>query len=230
MGGPGSGRRKAVDLTPALDVEFITDSKVKLVKVRQPTGADIEVQGQEEAKFYNAQKKKYLDENKFSAVTDLADLDKVLFFELLDYRWTLWLGRGKDYDGAWLTPGAEEQYRRNKNEGAKIVLALKEKLGLTKESRDATTGSVPEYIATLKRRAKEFGVMRNEQIVQAIVLAKELKSIVLSFDRMNDVERRVVGIESEADIVQWVRETFIPQFEAVDDRFREQQKLWVGTL
>lgn len=230
MGGPGSGRRKAIDMDAMASIEIKTDSTVKLVKVRQPTGADIEVQGAEEAKFYNAQKRKYLDENKFTAVTDLADLDKVLFFELLDFRWTLWLGRGKDYDGAWLSPGAEEQYRRNKNDGAKVTIALKEKLGLTKESRDSATGSVPEYIYTLKKRAREFGVMRNEQIVQAIVLAKELKSIVLSFDRMNEAERRVVGIESEQDIVQWVRQEFIPRFESVDDRFREQQKLWVGTL
>lgn len=207
-----------------------SSTTIPLVKVTQPTGSTIEVQGPDEKKYYEGQKRKYLQENKFTAVTDLAELDKILFMELLDYRWTTWMARGKDYDGAWLSPAQEEQYRRNKNDAARITLDLKGKLGLTRDARTASEGSVPEYLEILRKRAKEFGVFRNNQIVKAIVLAKELKSIVLTYDRSNDVERRTVGIETEADIVQWVRETFIPQFESVDEQFRKEQKLWVGTL
>jgi hypothetical protein len=204
---------------------------VKTVRVTQPTGSVIEIQGDPEGRFYNSHKKAYLLENKFTAVTDLADLDKVLFFELLDYRWTVWMARGKDYDGAWLTASQDEQFRRNKNDGAKIIMELKTKLGLTRESRDASQGSVPEYIAELKKRAGEFGIMRSKQSVMAMVLAKELKSIVLSYRRMNAVERRVVGIESEADIVKWVEDEFIPRFEKIDDEFRStSQRTWVGSL
>ena len=207
-----------------------TPPVIELRKVRQPTGSELNVQGRSEERFYNAQKDKYLAENKFDAISDLADLDALLVHELLDFRYSTQLASGKNYDGLFLNYAAEEQLRQNKLAEAKVIGDLKRGLALTRASRDASQGSTADYIADLLKRAKEFGINRDNQIVKAIVLANELKSIVETFDRSNVAEKRVVGFETVDDIVQWVRDKFIPEFDAVDLAFRENQKLWKGTL
>jgi len=236
MGGPGSGRRKAAETIAQqmgqdmAQVSTGTPPVIELRKVRQPTGSELNVQGRSEERFYNAQKDKYLAENKFDAISDLADLDALLVHELLDFRYSTQLASGKNYDGLFLNYAAEEQLRQNKLAEAKVIGDLKRGLALTRASRDASQGSTADYIADLLKRAKEFGINRDNQIVKAIVLANELKSIVETFDRSNVAEKRVVGFETVDDIVQWVRDKFIPEFDAVDLAFRENQKLWKGTL
>lgn len=237
MGGPGSGRRKAAQTIAeqiSRDMAQVTTGGappvIELRVVKQPTGSELKVQGRDEERFYNQQKKKYLDENRFDAISDLADLDALLMHELLDFRYSTQLASGKNYDGLFLNYAAEEQLRQNKLAEAKVIADIKRGLALNRASRDASQGSTADYIADLLRRAKEFGVNRDNQIMRAIVLANELRSIVETFDRSNDVERRVVGIETVDDIVQWVRETFIPGFDEVDAAFRQNQKLWKGTL
>ena len=237
MGGPGSGRRQAAETIAAqMGQEMVAQVKVggtpaiELRVVKQPTGSELKVQGRDEERFYNDAKKKYLAENKFDAVSDLADLDALLMHELLDFRYSTQLASGQSYDGLFLNYAAEEQLRQNKLAEAKVIGEIKKQLGLTRAIRDSTQGSTADYIKDLLKRAKEFGINRDNQIMKAVVLANELKSIVETYDRSNETERRVVGIESEADIVKWVRESFIPGFDEVDLAFRENQKLWVGTL
>lgn len=199
-----------------------------LVKVRTVAGHEIEVQGKDEAKYYRDQQKKYMDENGFSAVTDLADLDRLLFFELMVYRWTNWLSSGKDYDG-WLAPAQEDQLRKNLKETAPLISAIKNDLGLTKSQRDKEQfESVGQYLVDLKARAKEHGVRREKQLTAAICLTKELFSLVGTFDRSNELERSKIGLESEADIIDWVRTHMKPEFDKIDAYFRaNQQKFWV---
>ncbi len=237
MGGPGSGRRKSAETigaqmdqqTASATVAF-QSAAPQLLTVTQPTGSDLKVQGKGEQQFYNRQKSLYLAQNKFEDVADLADLDALLMHELLDFRYSTQLASGETYDGIGLVYAAEEQLRQNKLAEAKVIGELKRQLGLTRASRDASTGSTADYIKELLKRAKEFGVNRNNQVVTAITLAMELTSIVETYDRSNTVERQVVGIEDEKDIVAWVRDTFIPGFAAVDLAFRESQTLWRGTL
>lgn len=238
MGGPGSGRRKSAETIGAQMGEQMATVNVgstnppppQLLTVTQPTGSDLKVQGKVEQQYYNRQKKLYLEQNKFEDVSDLADLDALLMHELLDFRYSTQLASGETYDGISLVYAAEEQLRQNKLAEAKVIGELKRQLGLTRASRDASSGSTADYIKELLKRAKEFGVNRDNQIVKAITLAMELTSIVETYDRSNTVERQVVGIEDEKDIVDWVRKTFIPGFAAVDLAFRESQRLWRGTL
>lgn len=242
MGGPGSGRRpqaktletrieaarqdaqgiEVKDLAKPIDVPPRT--------VEQPTGSQITVQGDAEERFYNDQRGKYMAEFKFESSADLADLDALLMHELLDYRYTTQLASGKAYDGRVLVYGEEDQLRQNKLAEAKVIADLKRQLGIARASRDGSAGSVADYLKELQRRAGEFGAYRQEQVVMAISLAKELQSIVEAFDRSNDTEKRVVGIESEEDIVQWVREEFIPRMVEVEQKFIAAQRQWVGTL
>lgn len=203
----------------------------KLYPVTTPAGAVINVQGKAEEKFYREQAEKYLDQNRFTQVADLTDLDQLLMQELLTFRWAQQLASGRDYDGIFLTPSAEEQLRRNQADAAKTIASIKVSLGLNRATRAASEGSVAEYLATLRRRAKEFGVHRNQQAVEAITLMNELSSIVGTYDRSNEKERAKSGFKTEADIVEWIRSHAVPKFNKIDEEFREgSQKYWVGTL
>lgn len=227
-----TAKKAAAKDETALELNFPTgEDRATLYEVKTPAGAAIRVQGRREQEFYKAQAKKYLEQNRFTQVADLTDLDQLLMQELLSFRWAQQLSAGQDYDNMFLTPAAEEQLRRNQIEAAKTIASIKTSLGLNRATRAASEGSVAEYLANLRRKAKEFGVHRNQQAVEAITLMNELASIVGTFDRSNDKEREKLGFTSEADIVAWVRDHAIPKFNKIDADFRAgNQKYWVGTL
>lgn len=199
-----------------------------LIKVRTVSGFEIEVMGRTEAKYYRDQMAKYQTENAFTAVTDLADLDRLLFLELLIFRWTLWLSSGKDYDG-FMAQSVEDQIRKNIKEVGPQISSIKQDLGLTKSQRDKEAfESVGQYLVDLKARAKEHGVRREKQLTTAICLTKELFSLIGTYDRSNDLERAKIGLETETDILDWIRFHMKPEFDAVDEYFQNnQQKFWV---
>ena len=200
----------------------------QLIKVKTVSGFEIEVMGRYEAKYFRDQMTKYLAENKFTAVTDLADLDRLLFLELMIFRWTGWLASGKDYDGI-LAPSQEDQIRKNIKEVGPQISTIKQDLGLTKSQRDKEAfESVGQYLVDLKARAKEHGVRREKQLTTAICLVKELFSLIGTYDRSNELERTKIGLESPEDILDWIRNHMKPEFDEVDAYFRaNQQKFWV---
>lgn len=55
---------------------------VQLQTVTTVSGYQIEVMGNAERRYYNAQKTKYTTENLFTQVADITDLDRLLFMEL----------------------------------------------------------------------------------------------------------------------------------------------------
>lgn len=196
-------------------------------QVKQPTGAMIEVLTSKEKAFYEGQHKQYMTDFAFTSSADLADLDRLLFQELLDFRWTTWLSNGRDRDGQYMTPSLEDQIRRNKNEASKAISLLKNDLGMTRLQRDAENDSFAAWFAKVSKRAKEFGVHRNNQVIEALKLFNELKSNVGAFDRSNELERQKLGFETEADLVEWVRTVAIPRFDAIDDAWRSgSQRYW----
>lgn len=203
----------------------------QLIKVKQLNGQTLEVMGDAEATFYRAQQHQYIVQNKFTAHSDLADLDRLLFFELLVFRWTQWLSSGRDYDG-FLAPSHEEQLRKNLKETAPLISAIKNDLGLTKSQRDKEQAeSVGAYLVELKRRAKEHGIRREKQLTTGIALCKELFSLLGTYDRSNALERSKIGLEEPEDILDWIRTHMKPEFDAVDEHFRNtSQKFWVGRL
>jgi hypothetical protein len=202
-----------------------------LKKVRQINNQVLEVQGDAEKLFYDTQKRKYLAENKFTNVADLTDLDRLLFLELLMFRWSNWLSKGQDYDGL-LRPGAEEVIRKSIEKTAPLISQIKNDLGLTLSQRTKEQAeSVGAYITELKKRAKEHGIRREQQLTRALCLIEELSSLVGTFDRSNKLERSKVGLETEADIVDWIRTSMLPDYREVDEHFRAaSQKFWVGRI
>lgn len=237
MGGVGSGRRKGLgEDVPTSGVVASGSSTTigpaaapaKVWRVRTPSGSELQVRNDDEKKYYDSRKVLYVKENQFETTTDKVDLDNVLFLELLLWRWQTWLSQGRDYDLSILSASQEEQYRRNIHDTQKLLLEAKTKLGMTREARLDKTATAHDFIQNLLRRAHGFKLSRDAQGERAVTLFRELQSIVRTFDRSNENERRVVGIESEEDIVDWLRNEAFAKFDEIDIEYRKEQAKWAG--
>jgi hypothetical protein len=199
----------------------------RLPRCKLVSGETIEVLSPQEKRWFDRTREEYLDQTKFSETTDLRDVDRLLVHELLIYRWTTWIASGTDYDGHLID---EQDLQRNIKLYSSAVTDIKESMGLTKKARDAAAdkGTLADYIANLKQRAKVFGVHREKQLVKALSLFEELSTVVGSFLRSDAEERAKLGFESEAEIVDWIANTMLPEYRAIDEHFRQnEQRYWV---
>src|SRR4051794_920358 len=154
-------------------VQAPTQPAEGMVDVVLPSGATFPVY-EDEVGYFEERTKRYLDDNHFANVSDLQDLDRVLMAELFVFRWNTWISNQKDY---WDEAVDLDQLQRASKEHSVELRQLKKQLGIDKTSRDRTKGedSVPVFITNLLARAKEFGVMREEQLAKALELFMELK-------------------------------------------------------
>lgn len=203
---------------------------IPLVPVRQVSGTILKVLGQVEADWYTSSRESYLEQTRFTETTDLRDLDRLLHFELMIFRWSQWLAAGEDYSGYEVDA---DQLRRNLKDASVSVNQLKDTMGLTKRARDdaASAGDFAVWLDNLRMRAKAFGVHREHQLSAALVLMNDLSAIVTAFDRSDAEERTKLGFETERDVLDWIRSTMLPEFHAVDAHFREHdQKYWIRSV
>lgn len=195
--------------------------------VRNVAGEELTVLTLAEQRWFESSRDTYLDQTKFTETTDLRDLDRVLFLELMVFRLSQQLAVGHDYDGFEIDDNA---LRRHVREYSEQITRLKASMGLTKAARDeATSGaSVATYISNLLQRAKLFGIHREQQLTRALVLMNELSSVVGAFDRSDTEERAKLGFEDEKEIVEWIRTVMLPEFRSIDEHFRQhQQRYWI---
>jgi hypothetical protein len=199
-------------------------------EVQTVSGEILRVQSAAESRWYADSRDSYLAQTKFTETTDLRDQDRLLVQELLVFRLSQFLAAGHDYDGFDID---ETLLRRNVREYSEQITRLKESMSLTKRARDdaASGGDVNAYIQQLKQKAKIFGVHREKQLTKALVLMNELKAIVGAYDRSDAEERHRLGFENELVILDWIRNTMIPEYDELDAHFREtDQKYWVRTM
>jgi hypothetical protein len=78
------------------------------------------------------------------------------------FRWTQHAAACVDYEGQLVN---DDQLRKNIKEQSAEITKLKQSMGMNKAARDdaANSGSVSEYLENLKRRAKLFGIHRQNQ-------------------------------------------------------------------
>lgn len=205
----------------------ITNPTGHLRTVQLVSGQNLQVMGDDEVVWFEATRDKYLSETKFTAATDHRDLDRLLVLELMVYRWTIHIGRGFDYQGE---EADEDQLQKNIKLYSDQITKVKVAMGMNKAARDAEQdqSSPAAYLQNLKARAKAFGIHRETQLRKALVLVNELSTIVGTFDRSDAEERRKIGFEAETDVLDWIRDTMLPEFRAIDDYFREhEQRFWV---
>lgn len=190
------------------------------------SGEKLSVQTDVEARWFTDTKAKYLSENKFTETTDLQDLDRLLVLELSMFRWSQHLASGYDYQRNLVD---DDLLRKQIKEQSDVIIKLKASLNLDKKSRDAALaeGNFHTWFSDVKRRAKLFGIHRENQLNTALSLMNELSGIVGAFDRSDLEERKKLGYEDEVAIVAWIRESMIPAFKEIDAYFLEnEQKLW----
>lgn len=169
----------------------------------------------------------YLDQYKFDNIADLQDLDRLLQSELLSFRWGNWLAREADYDSNVID---EKVIRSSLMEKDREIRLLKKHMGMDRKGRiESESQSTADYLSELKRRAKEFGVHRDQQVAKAIDLFMDLKTLIGLNSRTDAQEQAELAV-TEKDIIQWIRDYAIPEYEAIDDAFRKNQTLWIRNL
>lgn len=198
------------------------------IEVEGASGATYRVLTPEEETYWVNARDRYLTDNKFSNISDLQDLDRVLQMELIMHRYGQWVTDGHDHTG---TAVDEVQLNKDIRDFNKEVRYLKDSIGIDKKSRDKDKGdSVAAYIENLRHRAKEFGVMRNKQAVAAITLMKKIQSIAELYVNCDEYEREQNKYSAD-ELFKWLVEVAIPEFEEVDKEFREtNQKYWVRDM
>jgi hypothetical protein len=192
-----------------------------------PSGAEMKLLTEAEKANYEQVSKRYTSDNIFTNISDLQELDRILTMETLCYRWSQWLLEEKDYYG---DPVNVADLKKNIEDYSKEVRLVKKALGIDKATREKDHGeTVADYINSLRLRAKEFGIVRNEQAVKAITLWQELIGIV-TFHLNCSPDERDEFKAHEKDVIAWINSK-MDEFNEIDAKFREtSQKYWVREL
>lgn len=194
-----------------------------------PSGSTLLVLTDGEVDYLTERVDRYLNDNLFTNVTDLQDIDRLLTLEMLSHRFGGWISLRRDYMGEQID---EAGLRRDVAAFSREIRMLKAQLGLDKASRDRSRGedSIPVFIENILRRAKEFGVMREEQLTRALTLAMELIALYTWHMKCDEAEQRNLGITRD-DLMSWIEEVFIPEFQSIDAYFREHsQRFWIRSM
>lgn len=209
------------------EVDDLLDEVRDLVMVVSPAGAEIKVLTEGEKQYYQQISDRYQADNIFSNVSDLQELDRVLLMELMVYRWSQWLLEERDY---FNEPVNVADLQKNIQDYSKELRLVKKALGLDKATRDKDHGeTVADYIMNLRARAKEFGVVRNEQAVKAITLWKELQGVMTLHKNCTPDEQAEFHCTA-AEVIEWIDSKF-DEFDEIDAKFREtSQKYWIQTV
>lgn len=109
----------------------------ELFEVESPTNSTFYLQTAAEAEYYERQKNKYLSHNKFTNISDLEDLTRLLTLEVMVYRWSTWLAQGFDY----LASRVDESGLKNSvREFSVEVRQVKASLGIDRATREKDRG------------------------------------------------------------------------------------------
>lgn len=202
------------------------DESDETFEVTSPSGATVRVMTQEEADHYNRISAMYLQDNKFSNISDKLELDRVLTFELASYRCSQWLTRGEDYQHRKVN---NNEIQKSMELFSKEIRGIKKDLGIDKSTRDKDQGeSLAEYIHNLGIRAKEFGVTRNKQATEAITLLMQIRGMITAYENSNAAERKEFGFNLE-DLVEWIKQQS-DTFDKIDADLRKKQTYWISEL
>lgn len=199
-----------------------------VIEVKGPSGSLYSVIHESEKDYWEESLKKYMNDYKFTNASDLQDLDRVLMTEMLLFRYNQWISLECDYWGGGVDVLELNKIVKDKSSSLDV---LKKSIGINKSSRDKDQGDdVASYVENLRRRAHEFGVKRNEEAVKAISLFHELIAMLTFHDNCDSQERREERIDTD-DLLNWLRDTAIPEFLEIDKNFREtKQKYWINEM
>lgn len=194
-------------------------------EVTLPSGSKAHVMTEEERSYAEERTHRYTTEYAFSSISDLQDVDRVIMMELADWRYNRWQTHGIDYNGELVD---SEEIQKAILDISKEVRQCKKMLGIDKAARDRQKGeSVSEYLDSLRFRARQFGVMREEQLTKALTLFNELQALIAYNENCTQEEARENGV-TIPDILKWLNEVAFPEFREIDEYFQKnQQSTWI---
>lgn len=212
---------------PSVTISSGNPFGMTIYTVSTPSGSSLNLQTTEEADWYDSRRDRYQVDNHFPNISDLQDLDRLLMMEVLLYRWGLWMAQGYDYQMSRVDEKQLKDYIKDYSVEVRLV---KLSLGIDKSTRDKEKGeSLSDYTDNLLKRAKEFGYHRNEQYELVLTKFYELRSMVLTWDRCDEEERRLLDL-SERTILEWIRDRVIGDFDGHSEAFRKNQAMWIKGL
>lgn len=195
------------------------------IPVELPSGATYYTITHAEAEYLRDRIHRYMSDNHFINVSDIQEIDRLITLETLSHRWTMWISKGRNYYDEDINI---KQHSDMVQDASREIRQMKKALGLDKPSRDKVRGddSVAALWDHLLRRAREFGYMRNEQLIATITAFQRIKALIQFHDNCDEIERKENACELE-DIFEVLREE-IAKFDKVDEDFRHQkQTLWI---
>lgn len=198
--------------------------------VQLPSGATFKVLTADEVAYVEDRARRYLEDNHFVNVSDFQDVDRMIILEVLCFRWGLFISNQRDYFGDVVDDTGS--LRRALHDYSAELRQLKKMLGIDKNTRDKDKGedSVSVYLENLRARAKEFGVTRERMFDKGMELFQQLRSLITLFDNCDEKERIEEHCTTE-DIMDWIRTIAIPEFEEIDNHFRNtSQRSWIRSM
>lgn len=199
------------------------------IPVPLPSGAVFQVLTGDEHDYVTQRVKEYTATFRWENTSDLQDVDRMLILELFVFRYGLWLSRTKDY---WEESVDEQRLQKSLHDMSGELRQLKKHLGVDKVSRDKERGddSVPAYLEKLRQRAKKFGINREKMLDKGIELSQQL--VALHTLHVNcDAQERIEQQCRAEDLVTWIGDVFVPEFQKVDEHFRaNEQRLWIQEM
>ena len=137
------------------------------------------------------------------------------------------LSNGTDYNGDIVSM---TDLKKDVRDYSKEIRETKAALGADKKSRDAAKGgTTANFINKLLLSAVDFCMKRNEEVIKAYTLWKQLDGLLTFHDNCLPGERTEFACHEE-DIIQFIRDKRI-EFDEIDDKFRnERQRYWIREL
>jgi hypothetical protein len=195
------------------------------IPVELPSGATYYTITHAEAEYLRDLAARYLSDNHFINISDLQEIDRLITLETLVHRWTMWISKGRNYYDDDVNVKVHSDMVKD---ASMEIRQMKKALGLDKPSRDKVRGddSIAAFWDHVLRRAREFGYMRNQQLVASITAFQRIKALIIFHDNSDELERKENACELE-DIFEVLREE-VANFDKVDEEFRHTaQTLWI---
>lgn len=203
--------------------------EVKEIIVTGPGGGRFTVMTETERQQFEDLVATYTAHNQLVNISDQQDLERVIYLELLSLRYANWLSTETDYTGELIDA---RQVSTMMKDFSGELRQLKKSIGIDKPSRQREQSeSLSDYIENLKMRAKEFGIMREEQLTAALTLFNDLRAAITLHDNCHNEEERKEQNATIDDILRWLREEAFPEYDEIDKYFIDNsQRYWVKDL
>lgn len=204
-----------------------TDGSVSVQNliVRTPSGNKFEVMTKQEKDYASDLFKKYESEYKFENPADITLLESLVSLQILLFRYSSWLTKQQDYEG---NPIDIREIQSLVIELQREVRQLQDTLGISRKSRMGADAKPAEIISEILKKAKEYGVHKNQVAWKFLLAYYEIKHYIGLYRRCDDVDRKRLGVTAE-EVIDKI-ESVISEIARFEEEFKQKRKLWLPLI